>query len=164
MSVREFLRLPEEKPYLEYINGVVEQKPMVNAEHRRIVGRLDMKFGGYAEAQGGDFGPEGRVDIAGTDDYMLPDTAFWAVGVPSGDDSVPTLAVEVRSPDQSLPKLREKCRAYVRSGSATAWLIDPGRRVVETFDHDGVQTLKAGAVLTCDAMPGFALPISELFS
>ena len=49
MSAREYLALPEEKPYLEYIDGVVEQKPMVNAQHGRTVARLDHRFILYAE-------------------------------------------------------------------------------------------------------------------
>ena len=164
MSVGDFLKLPEEKPYLEYVDGVVEQKPMVNSEHRKIVGKLDGRFYLYARERGGDFGPEGRVDIPHSTDYYLPDTAYWIAGIPSGDDSVPTLAVEVRSPNQSLAKLRAKCLAYVRSGCAASWLIDPARKTVEVFDSSGPVTLRGEAILTCPAMPGFELPLTELFA
>ena len=164
MSAREFLALPEEKPYLEYIDGVVEQKPMVNADHSQLVGRLDGHFFVYSEAHGGGFGPEARVSLNSSGDYFLPDTAFWAKGWPRGDDATPTVAVEVRSPRQPLHALRAKCQAYLRDGSEAAWLIDPVARTIEVFDHEGSRTLKAADVLTCGAMPGFELPLSSLFS
>lgn len=163
MSERDFLALPEEKPYLEYIDGVVEQKPMVNSEHRKLVGRLDLRFGLFSEKRGGDFGPEGRVRLDPRN-YYLPDTAYWAPGVDSGDDSTPTVAVEVRSPNQSMAKLREKCGRYLADGSASAWLIDPKARTIEVFEAAGTRTLRAGETLTCDAMPGFELALDELFA
>ena len=164
MSEAEFLALPEEKPYLEYIDGRAEQKPMVNADHGRVVGELDGWFFLYKRANGGDLGPERRVRLTGSGDYQLPDAAFWAAGIPSGDDTVPTVAVEVRSPNQSLPKLRKKCLAYLADGSTAAWLIDPDKRTVEVFEGSVVRTLKTGDSLTCEAMPGFELPLAEPFS
>lgn len=37
MSESEYLALPEEKPYLEYIDGVVLQKPMPNKSHVLLI-------------------------------------------------------------------------------------------------------------------------------
>ncbi len=111
MSEADYLALPEVKPYLEYVDGVVRQKPMVNAAHRRIIFTIDMALGRYIETHGGDAGPEGRVRLD-SGNYFLPDTAYWAPDRPSGDDSIPSVAVEVRSPGQPMPGLREKCRAF----------------------------------------------------
>jgi len=163
MTAAEYLALPEEKPYLEYVDGVVLQKPMANAAHGRIVRRLDARFDQYIERHGGDAGPERRVAFGGH--FLLPDAAYWAVGRPSGDDSLPSVAVEVRSPGQTMAELREKCRAFRRSGVPTCWLIDPERRSVELFegDRDGVE-LAAGGTLVSVEMPEFALPLPELFA
>ena len=163
MSERDFLALPEEKPYLELIDGVVEQKPMVNFEHLRLVGRLNGYMFLYEREGGGSFGPEGRVRLDPRN-YYLPDTSYWAPGVEDGDDSTPTVAVEVRSPNQSMPKLRDKCRRYLADGSAAAWLIDPKGRTIEVFEAAGSRTLRSGDTLTCDAMPGFELALDELFA
>ena len=46
MTPEQYLALPEEKPYLELIDGVVEQKPMVNADHGRVA------LGGGADLAG----------------------------------------------------------------------------------------------------------------
>jgi hypothetical protein len=63
MSAQKYLSLPEEKPYLEYIDGVVEQKPMVNAGHGRLVRRLDAMFDRHISAHGGDAGLSGAYSL-----------------------------------------------------------------------------------------------------
>ena len=159
VSEAEFLALPEVKPYLEFVDGVVRQKPMANSAHRRLAFRIDAAFSRYIEAHGGDGGPEGRVYLNDRN-YRLPDTAYWAQGRPSGDDSVPSVAVEVRSPGQSMPGLREKCRAFRTAGVDTCWLIDPIARTAEVFE--GERDAEHVTVLESIAMPGFTLPLSDL--
>jgi Uma2 family endonuclease len=164
MPVEAYLRLPEEKPYLEYIAGRVVQKPMPNSVHRRATQAVTFAFGRLQESYGGDAGPEGRVYLSDRGDYVIPDTAYWLPGLPSGDDSIPTVAVEVASPNQSRRDLRQKCRAYLEEGLQIAWLIDPERRTVEVFDaeHDGV-VLREGA-LESPLLPGFRLELATLFA
>jgi Uma2 family endonuclease len=164
MSAADFLRLPEEKPYLAYVDGRVEQKPTVNAAHRRIVRRLDSLFDRYIEQHGGDAGPEGRVQLETSGNYQLPDTAYWQAGAVSGDDSIPTVAVEVRSPGQSVAKLRAKCVSFLADGTRECWLIDPEARTLERITSQSRETLKAGDTLAPDAMPGFSLRLSDLFA
>ena len=77
------------------------------------------------------------------------------------DDSIRSVAGEVRSPGQSVAMLREKCRAFRAAGVDTCWLIDPVARTAEMFegDADGRRV----TVLESVAMPGFVLPLDELF-
>jgi Uma2 family endonuclease len=165
MTEEQYLVLPEEKPYLEYVDGVVLQKPMPNSQHRKLVGRITYLLGGYVESHGGDFGPEGRVALGAAPNYRLPDTAYWAPGRPSGDDSLPTLAVEVRSPDQTLDELRTKCRFYRANGVDVCWLADPATRTVEVFEgeRDAVR-LPADATLESPLLRGFSVPLAKLFA
>ena len=165
MTEAQYLALPEEKPYLEYVDGVVLQKPMPNSQHRKLVQFLDYLLYGYILKFGGDGGPEGRVRMPDGSGYRLPDTAYWAPGRPSGDDSLPSLAVEVRSPDQTLAELRRKCRAFRANGVDACWLIDPVARTAEVFEgeRDGEQ-LDANGVLTSRIMPSFELPLRDLFA
>ena len=164
MSEAEYLVLPEEKPGLEFHDGLVIQKAMANADHRRLSGEFDFRFALMVRTAGGDFGPEGRVRLS-TGRYRLPDTAAWAPGVPSGDDSMPTVAVEVRSPDESMASQRAKCRLYRQSGVPVVWLVDPRTRTVEIFEDDRDGTvLRIGDTLTTPHLPGFSLPLAELFA
>ena len=164
MSDEEYLALPEEKPYLELHDGLVVQKSMANRDHRQLTGEFSFRFAVQVRAKGGAQGPEGRVRLR-SGRYQLPDAAIWAAGEPNGDDSIPTVAVEVRSPDESMASQRAKCRRYRESGVRVAWLVDPRTRTVEVFEGalDG-QVLGVGVTLTTPALPGFALPLAELFS
>lgn len=164
MSRAAFLQLPEEKPYLEYIDGVVRQKPMTKASHRRIVQKLDAMFDHYIGQHGGDAGPEGNVDLPSSGNYLLPDTAYWAPDIPSGDDSIPTVVVEVRSPSQTLASQRRKCGVFLAEGVLECWLIDPEARTFEVITREGSRTLGPSETLTSPAMPGFELDLATLFA
>ena len=164
MSVEAYLALPEEKPYLEYVDGVVIQKAVPNPQHRRLVGFLDARFDEYVRATGGDFGPEGRVQLT-SGRYLLPDTAYWAPGRPNGEDSIPTLAVEVRSPDDTLAEQRQKCRQFREAGVDVCWLVIPERRIIEVFEgEDDGRPRGAGVVLAPPHLPGFSLRVDDLFA
>ena len=164
MTEQQYLALPEEKPYLEFVDGRIEEKPMPDDNHRRLTGEITGLFWMFEKTAGGDFGPEGRARLR-DGLYRLPDTAYWAPGRPAGKDSLPSLAVEVLSPEDSRPALRRKCRAYREYGVDAGWLVDPDRRVVEVFegDRDG-SVLGADDTLTSAVMPGFELPLAELFA
>jgi Uma2 family endonuclease len=60
---------------------------------------------------------------------------------------------------------RRKCRLYRSAGVPVVWLVDPVGRSVEVFDEgrDGV-ALPADGVLETVELPGFRLPLVELFA
>lgn len=165
MSEKEYLALPEEKPYLEYADGVVLQKPMPNIEHTLLTGHLIVELGLYARRVRGHVGPEARVRFTEGANYRLPDVSFWSSPGRPADDAVPTLAIEVRSPGQTVGELRQKCRFFRRNGVHVAWLVDPETRTVEVFESDrDAETLAAPAVLSSPALPGFELDLAALFA
>lgn len=168
MSLEEYLALPQEPPYFEYLDGEVVQKPMPKRKHRRLAHELDFALGLYMRLRGGDAGPEGHVWFGVPRHWRVPDLVYWAPGKPQGDDNVslpPTLAVEILSPGQPFQDLRDKCRFYRANGVDAAWAVDPDTRTVETFDagSDGT-TLTETDTLTSSALPGFELPLGELFA
>lgn len=77
----------------------------------------------------------------------------------------PTLAVEVRSPDDTMAEQRAKCRFYRNHGVDVCWLVDPASRTVEVFEagREGA-VLGANDTLTTPHLPGFALELSALFA
>ncbi|MCZ2109207.1 MAG: Uma2 family endonuclease, partial [Dehalococcoidia bacterium] len=96
--------------------------------------------------------------------YRLPDVSYWSSPSRPANDSVPTLAIEVRSPGQTMGELREKCRFFRRNGVQVAWLADLESRTVEVFEEErDAEALTAPAVLTSLALPGFALDLAGLF-
>lgn len=164
MSVEDYLALPETKPYLEYVAGVVLQKPMPNNDHSRLAARLAFHLTLHTQsAGGGHVGVEARTSVG--PDFRLPDVSYWAPGIPDGEDSLPTLAIEIRSPRQALSELRENCRFFRRNGVQACWLIDPARRAAEVFEGSVAgAAVPADGTLTSSCLPGFELPLSDLFS
>ncbi len=49
----------------------------------------------------------------------------------------PDFVIELRSPFDRLPVLRDKMREWISNGAQLAWLIDPERRAVEIFRPAG---------------------------
>jgi len=77
----------------------------------------------------------------------------------------PDLAVEVLSRKNTRREMARKRREYFAGGTRLVWEIDPRRRTVAVFtsptEHDTLteaDTLDGG-----DVVPGFALPVAELF-
>ena len=58
MSVEEYLALPEEKPYLEYVDGEAVPKTMPDDRHMLLAAEFDIEIGLYRRATGGLSGPE----------------------------------------------------------------------------------------------------------
>lgn len=168
-TVAEFLALPESKPGFEYFNGRVIQKPVTNADHIKIVWRLSAAFHTYANAHGGRGGPEGSVAIPSggeEPDVLLPDFAFWAEGLEMGTYplSVPTIAVEVRSPSQTMAAQRAKCEFYVGHGVIEAWLFDPESNSVELFGQGGLrESLTSANTLVSHALLGLDIVLAPVF-
>jgi len=170
MTVEQYLALPEEKPYREYVCGEVVPKAMPNLEHGELVQAIAEAMIPVRKTLGGRGGPEVRIrfDTERGPEYRLPDYAYWRTGRPiqEGRDQLPpTLAVEVRSPEEPMADQREKCRYYRRYGVDVCWLVDPESRTVEVFegDRDG-ERLTVDDVLESAALPGFRLKLHDLFA
>ena len=104
----------------------------------------------------------------------IPDVAFisWRrlpnrrVSTEPIPDLAPDLAVEVLSAGNTSGEMARKRQEYFAAGVQVVWQVDPNTRTVEVFTapdqptvlHEA-QTLEGGAVL-----PGFTLPLQELFS
>jgi Uma2 family endonuclease len=165
MSAAQYLALPEVKPYLEFVDGVVLQKPMPTTIHGRLQAELARVLGNYASTIGaGSVATETRMSLGSTHGFRVPDVSYWLPGRPSGDDSIPSIAIEVRSPGQALADLREKCRSYRESGVEACWLIDPDSRSVEVFEVGANAILHESAVVSSGLLPGFELPLEQLFA
>jgi Uma2 family endonuclease len=162
MTPEEYLALPEEKPYLEYIDGMVVQKPMPQEEHVEIVAELIHQLKMWMRTHKGRIGPEARARLGDLPNYRLPDMSYWKPGIPRGQEAAPTLAVEVRSKDQSLAELRRKCEFLRSTGVEACWLIDPFARTAELYE--GRRKAAPVDVLRAECLPGFELTLNELFA
>jgi len=163
MTPEQYLALPEEKPYLEYVDGVVLQKPMPQEEHVELVAELIYQLKIWMKVHKGRTGPEARAKLGKLPNYRLPDLSYWKPGIPRGHQAPPTLAVEVRSKAQTLAELQRKCEFLRASGVEACWLIDPSTRTAQVFEGRARKG-RAADVLRAECLPGFELSLGDLFS
>ena len=161
MTPEEYLALPEEQPYLEYVDGVVLQKPMADEEHGELAAEVAFRLKLWLGDRTGRVGVEARAKLGDLPNYRLPDVSYWKEGIPRGEQAPPTLAVEIRSPDQTLAELRRKCEFLRSTGVEACWLIDPSTRTAELWEgrRKGMKIETLSAV----CVPRFELTLGELF-
>lgn len=77
----------------------------------------------------------------------------------------PDLAVEIRSPDNTLAELTAKAQEYLEAGTRLVWLVDPPSQTVQVHQPGrAVHVPPRGGVLDGgEVLPGFTLPLAELF-
>lgn len=168
---------------VELVDGVVEPKygahgpltPTSNA-HGDVVMNLLLALGGYVRARG-----LGRVytDPAGfviSDEprrIRCPDVAFVrADRIPAltPPDTIyrlaPDLAAEVVSPSEPRRYTERKIAQYLAAGVRLAWKIEPRERTVTVYTPDAreVALTGPGALDGLDVVPGFTMPLAELFA
>jgi Uma2 family endonuclease len=149
---------------LEYYDGCAWEKGLVNREHGIIAGEFTFHFVLLSRSHGGEGGPERRIRLP-DGKAQKPDAAYWRPGIPSGNYSIPTVVVEVRSPDETMASQRRKCRRYREGGVPICWLIDPISRSVEVFEGESdAEPLPLGGTLQSPLLPGFELPVAELWA
>ena len=156
LSLKQFLRLPEAKPALEYLQGKVVQKVSPKTTHSVLQTRLGSRILDYAMPRGlGQPYIELRCTFGGRVDRPRPRVLrpganpqgrAWQAGrrrLPP-----PDLAIEILSPGQTLKNLGAKLSRCVRDGVRLGWLIQPRRSRVFVFRPDRpVETLELGGVL-----------------
>ena len=77
----------------------------------------------------------------------------------------PDFVVELRSPSDSMEKLRAKMREYMENQARLGWLIDRKNRSVEIYRQNRVvEILDNPATLSGeDVLPGFVLDLTEVW-
>lgn len=177
-TVQEFERIlakPESQDrLLELINGEIVEK-IPTQEHSEVAGNIYAALRNYVKPKKiGRVGFEVRHRVPG-DQYndRLPDVSYTAGYEPvvkkGSVPQMPDLAVEVKSPDDKLPKMQAKAEYYLKNGCKIVWLVFPDTQEVTvlTSDAEGKvqsQTLTLEDTLqTGDVLAGFTLPLKDVF-
>jgi Uma2 family endonuclease len=89
-------------------------------------------------------------------DREIPEVGDWVV--------VPDLTVEVTSPNDLFPEVLGKVHEYFNHGVLRVWVVIPEERQVYSYrSPTDVKVLGADQTLECELLPGFRLPLAELF-
>ena len=81
-------------------------------------------------------------------------------------DVAPELVVEILSPDDRWPNIKEKLGEYFNIGVEVVWVADPKKRQVHVYRSlTEVEILTAGQALSGgDLLPGFEVSVAGLFA
>jgi Uma2 family endonuclease len=174
LTLEDFLRLPEEKPALEYeADGTVTQKVAPQGKHSRIQFKLCEWLNDHAEPDELAMAfLELRTTYSGAS--YVPDVAVYrweripwdANGeVPDVFRLAPDVAIEIRSPDQARSHQVRRCEWYVAHGVALALLVEPGHETVRAFRPGAAPALLQAAdqIDFGPILPDLHLPVDELF-
>ena len=160
---------------LELIDGTLREKPPVSQRHGEIEAQLFIPLGSHILAHG-----LGRLYPSDTqftvlhdpDKILIPDLAFvradrlrpeaerWRIA-----PDPPDLAVEVVSPNDPFDEVMEKVEIYRRARVPLLWLVLPRRRavVVYALGQEPRTLVDTDDLDGGDVIPGFRLPVAELF-
>jgi Uma2 family endonuclease len=173
MTLEEFLELPEDKPYLEYIDGRIEAKVSPQKKHTEIAAELRNCFNAFAAPRKlGRAYVELRCTFAGRS--IIPDVVFLLKDHIEIDEKgrpvdetpwPPDIHVEIISPEQSVTKSQGKLLHSTSNGCALGWLIHPDRETIDVYRPGRpAERIATDGILEGEpALPGFRLPVAEVF-
>ena len=176
MTANELLLMPDvDSCRYELLNGELITMPPSGSEHSAI--RLD--FGAElrqfvkANDLGRVFGADcGFIICADPDTVLSPDVSFVrkeripADGLPKGFfPGPPDIAIEVISPSDNYTEVERKAAQLLDAGTLLVVLIDPRAQTVVKHPANGtIASLTESDTLTLgEALPGFELPVSDIF-
>jgi Uma2 family endonuclease len=158
VSVKEYISRfidQAEKPACEYVDGELIPKPMAGDDHSAVqsnlVFYLRSRYNNTLKIR-----PELHAKLKQTR-FRIPDVVAvdrqrpFEGGYP-GPENPAVLCIEIKSPDDSLACLWDKCREYHSWGVPYCWVIDPlSRKLWEYFADDAqprpcLERISAGAV------------------
>jgi Uma2 family endonuclease len=172
MTAGELLKLPDGRRY-ELVKGELLTMSPAGEEHGAVIMNLAVPLGQYVKENelGRVYGAETGFKLETDPDTVLaPDIAFVKIerlgalikGYRAG---APDLAVEVISAGESQPKIERKTGRWLQGGALAVWLVDPHTRTVTVCRlNTETRVLTEEDLLTGDdVVPGFSLPVTEIF-
>jgi Uma2 family endonuclease len=159
----------------ELVDGTLVEKP-VGLSESMIAGHILRRIGNFVEEHdlGVPAGADGTVRLL-KGLVRIPDVAFFGWDKLPGrvlpskpiPDLAPDLAVEVLSATNTPAEMERKLREYFLAGVRLVWMIDPAKRQAEVYtspDGPAVTLDETQALDGGDVLPGFTLPLAELFA
>lgn len=155
----------------ELIHGEIVEK-MPTPRHGRIAVNISTEIRIYLKSNPiGWVGAEVRHSHP-DDDFndRIPDISVHLTNNDAPDDvkamsTMPVLAIEIKSPDDSYARMRAKATYYLENGSQLVWLIYPEKKLVEVYrssDDSDILTTD-DTLLGYGSLPDFELPVSDIF-
>ena len=173
MTAEELWRLPDNGMRQDLVKGVIREMPPAGFEHGDIALNVSAALKAFARrtGHGRAVSESGFVISHNPDTVRAPDGAFVArdrVTEPPPQkyfDGAPDLALEVVSPSDTATEVHEKVDEWLQAGARLVWVVYPRRRTVVVYrsPREAVILREGDTLSGEDVMPGFELPVAEVF-
>ncbi len=175
ITAEELLRMPDDGLRYELIKGELIKMSPAGHKHGRIAATFTSLLVQHVRANklGAVYAAEtGFLLSSDPDTVRAPDVAFISrkrldeVGEVEGYwPGAPDLAVEVVSPGDTYTEVEEKAIEWLEAGSLMVLVLNPRKRTVTVYRSlTNIIILDEDASLDiADVVPGFKVPVKELF-
>jgi Uma2 family endonuclease len=173
------IAVPETRPATEWVRGRALQKMSPKPRHSALQGWLVGWLRAWAGKRGF-AGTELDIKIARRTEPLrplVPDVCYISFERWSRDqfatDEVPRVApdivVEILSPDDRRVDLDDKLDVYLQAGTTIALVVDPRKRIVETFGGPNLASAlhaiyRNEDVIAFETFEGLTLPLADVFA
>jgi len=171
LSADEFMALPLD--HVELVRGKVVQLMPPLFEHGLWASNVDFALKSWARGTGAGYvTTEASFRLSQNPDVVrAPDVCFMALDqielkdMGAYVDGAPTLAVEVKSKNETLDSLLDKAAEYLQAGSEQVWIVQPGRQrvLVLSQDESEISYRMGDSISGGETLPGFDLSVAEIF-
>ncbi|HTU89433.1 MAG TPA: Uma2 family endonuclease [Gemmataceae bacterium] len=179
MTTEELLALPDDGMERWLIEGELRERPMTvrNRFHSRAMIRVGKFLDNWLDEQppprGQVLGGEAGVRLSRDPDttvgvdvvYVSADVIVQQTQEMTLIDGVPTLVVEILSPNDTIEEIHEKITLYQSAGVPLVWVVHPYDRTVTVYrpnvepDSFNISKELSGE----PHLPGFRVPVARLF-
>jgi Uma2 family endonuclease len=114
------------EPDAEYVDGIIEARPMGEYDHSSWQHAIELWFAQSARAWGIRVRPELRVQVSGAN-FRVPDVTILDRNLPVEQviTRPPIAVIEILSPEDTLTRMMTKLNEYQQMGIQTILVIDP---------------------------------------
>jgi Uma2 family endonuclease len=135
VPVEVYLR-SEYEPDAEYVDGVIQERPVGEDDHSAWQEAICAWFRQHAEEYNVRVRPELRVQVKPTR-FLVPDVAILNAANPREKiATLPPVAVfEVLSPENTIRSMMRKLDDYQQMGIPQIWVVDPDDKVWQRFEN-----------------------------
>lgn len=171
LTYEDYCLLPDDGRRHEIIDGEHYVNPSPNTKHQTALGNLFYALMHHAREH-----RSGRVFAAPYDvvlsdfDVVEPDIIFVSdarkhVITDENIKGAPDLVVEILSPSSRAYDEIVKFKRYDAMGIPEYWIVDPEREKMKIYRRtaSGYQLVPAADIITTPLIPGFSLPLRDIF-
>lgn len=159
----------------ELIEGEIIKRSPTGNRHGNIEGNINYalklfvrphKLGHVRVGEVGIYIRRNPDTVRGADVAFISNERYAKLQSASFLDVAPDLVVEIMSPEDRWNEVTRKLEEYLGIGVRLVWIVDPETESVFAYrSMADVRRFEKNETLTADdVLPGFAVPVEELFS